>query len=212
MKKIVFFGDSITDAGRIRDKSSKEVKRFGNGYVFLIEAELAKKYPTEYQIVNRGISGDRIVDLYARIKEDVYVEKPDYLSILVGVNDVWHELHRGNGVEEERFDRFYRLMLDEALRKFPDLKILIIEPYILKGFATDDKYEGFLIVKNYAKIIRKIASDYNIPFIETQKPFDAFVEKYGDEYLVVDGVHPGIGGCAVLKDLWLEAFENLIKE
>lgn len=211
MKKIVFFGDSITDAGRLRDKNTNDVRRFGNGYVFLIEAELAKQYPTEYQIVNMGVSGDRIVDLYARVREDVYVENPDILSILVGVNDIWHELHRENGVEEDRFDRFYRLMLDEALKKFPNLKIVLIEPFVLKGFATEEKYEGFLNVKNYAKIVRKIASDYNIPFIETQKTFDVFAEKYGDQYLVVDGVHPDIGGCSLLKDLWLETFENCIK-
>ena len=211
MKNIVFFGDSITDAGRIREQNTKDVKKYGNGFVYLIEAELSKKYPNEFKIVNTGISGNRIVDLYARVCKDVYVEKPDVLSILVGVNDVWHEIHRSNGVEIDRFDRFYRMMLDEAYEKFPNLKVVIVEPFVLKGFATEEKIDQFCEVKKYAKIIEKIASDYNVPFIKTQEVMDKYAELYGDNYLLIDGVQPCIYGCSILKDLWLDAFENYIK-
>ncbi|MCQ2440740.1 MAG: GDSL-type esterase/lipase family protein [Clostridia bacterium] len=90
MKKILFFGDSITDCGRNRDNDDS----LGQGYPLLIKSELGFENPERYTFLNRGISGNRIVDLYARIKKDLINLAPDYVSILIGVNDVWHEIGR----------------------------------------------------------------------------------------------------------------------
>ena len=95
MKTILFQGDSITDAGRARDNNSNR----GLGYPHLVSARLGMDNPTEYNFINRGISGNRIVDLYARIKADIINLKPDVMSILIGVNDVWHEIAASNGVQ-----------------------------------------------------------------------------------------------------------------
>ena len=88
-KRILFQGDSITDCGRDRNN----FYAMGGGYPNFVKAELGASYPNEYEFINRGISGDRIVDVYARIKRDFINLKPDYASILIGVNDTWHEVN-----------------------------------------------------------------------------------------------------------------------
>ena len=104
--RIVFFGDSITDMGRNRETNkSTDIFSYGNGYPIFIASDLYRQDPNEYEILNRGIGGNRIVDLLARIKRDVWNENPDVISILVGVNDVWHEIQNNNGVEIDRFEK-----------------------------------------------------------------------------------------------------------
>ena len=97
--KIIFFGDSITDMCKSREAEMHETFKFGAGYPYVVASELYSKFPNKYQIVNSGISGDRIVDLYSRIKRDVWNLNPDVLSILIGTNDVWHEINLQNGVD-----------------------------------------------------------------------------------------------------------------
>ena len=100
MKKILFMGDSITDA--MRDREADDY--LGAGYASMVAGELGYKEPYAYQFVNRGISGNRIIDLHARIRCDMINLQPDYISILIGVNDVWHEYTRKNGVAADKFE------------------------------------------------------------------------------------------------------------
>ena len=109
MKLILFQGDSITDAGR-----NKELPHaMGVGYANMVAGELGLSKPYEYMFRNRGISGNRVVDLFARMKKDMINLKPDVMSILIGVNDVWHEYTRQNGVEADRFERIYGMMIED---------------------------------------------------------------------------------------------------
>ena len=101
MKTFLFQGDSITDADRRRD----DINNFGYGYPNIVAAKYLSEFPNEFTFINKGISGNRIVDLYARIKIDLINLKPDYLSILIGINDVWHELSSENGVDNEKFKK-----------------------------------------------------------------------------------------------------------
>ena len=208
--KIVFFGDSITDAGRNRS-TDFENSSYGFGYPYIINAFLTGKHPQEFDVINRGISGDRIVDLYARVKTDVWNLKPDMLSILVGVNDVWHEIVRGNGVDIVRWEKMYRMLIEDTLKVLPDLKIVIMEPFVLKGAATEENFDRFTEVKEYAKVAKKIAEDYKCLFVPLQKHLDAAAEKYGEDYCLKDGVHPAVGGAYLIADEWLKTVfgENL---
>ena len=133
--KIVFFGDSITDMGRNRGECD-EIWTYGSGYPMLVASHLYRKDPLQYQVVNRGIAGNRIVDLYARVKADVWNERPEVLSILVGVNDIWHEFDWQNGVEQDRFERIYDMLIEDTLQRLPNIKIVLCEPFILKASAT----------------------------------------------------------------------------
>ena len=176
------FGDSITDACRARD-GDYGLYAYGNGYVKFVAGDLLFSDPTKYQIINRGISGNRIVDLYARVKADVWNETPDVLSVLIGINDIWHEIAHKNGVDLTRFERVYRMLIEDTLQRFPNLKIILCEPFVLTGSATgaagSDTFKTFSEVKNYAKVVKKLAEDYGLYFLPLQGKLDEADEMLG---------------------------------
>lgn len=206
MKKIVFFGDSITDMGRDRNEDFSAFS-YGVGYPNLIAAQLCGTNPTEYKIYNRGVSGDTVAKLYARLRGAVWYLQPDILSILVGVNDVRHELEC-EGVDIVRYEKIYRMIVEETKEKLPDVKIVLCEPFVLKGSATEGNYEHFLQVKDYAKVVKKLAKEYGLYFLPLQEKFDKAAEEYGAQYYLYDGVHPSIAGAKLIADEWLKLFDE----
>ena len=128
-KLILFQGDSVTDCGRT--SSGDPDGNLGVGYPYFITARLwADRLGEEIETVNRGISGNRVVDLYARWKIDALNLNPDVLSILIGVNDTWHEFMYRNGVEVPRYAGFYRKLIDWTREKLPDCKLVLCEPFV----------------------------------------------------------------------------------
>ena len=212
MKKILFQGDSITDCGRSREVLTD----VGNGYPYLVRAHYGLGKPGQFEIVNRGISGNRSVDVYARIKADIINLKPDYLSILMGVNDVWHELAIGNGVATAKFEKIYTMLIEEVLEALPDVKLMILEPYALPGAATEgtledgsDKYTVFRRdTEEKAAACRRVAEKFNIPFVPLQAKLDEMQKAYGTESVSGDGVHPNVTGHLLIARAWMEAFEK----
>lgn len=207
--RILFFGDSITDANRNRE-SDFTLGGYGLGFVRSVAGTLMCEAPDKYAIINRGIGGHRLVDLYARVKSDCWNLQPDVLNILIGVNDVWHEIAAKNGVEIDRFENIYRMMLKETKERLPNTKIIICEPFILKGKVTEEKYDEFLAVKEYAKVVKKIAEEFDCYFLPLQAKIDAFAEKYGVEACLSDGVHPAVGGAQLIANEWLKLFKEQI--
>ena len=209
--RILFYGDSITDMHHDQSVDGA-IYSYGSGYPFVVMSKLSERNPNEFFVINRGIGGNRITDLYSRIKRDVWNLKPDVLSILVGVNDVWHELEPAwrNGVDIDRFDRMYRMLLDDTMKVIPDTKIMLCEPFILHGKTTDLMIEGFSRVFDYAKVVRQIAKDYNLPFVELQKPLSEAAEKYGPEPYLYDGVHPMVAGATLIANEWIKVFDKEI--
>ena len=204
--KVLFQGDSITDAGRIREDETN----IGRGYPILVKAKLGLENPGKYEFINKGISGNRVVDLYARIKSDIINLKPDVMSILIGVNDVWHEISRENGVDADKFYKIYDMLIEEVKAALPDIKIMIMEPFVLNASATQENWEEFNTeVKKRAQMAKKIAEKYNLPFIELQKGFDELTKKEEPSYWLKDGVHPTEMGHEYIKNQWLEAFKIL---
>ena len=211
-KRILFQGDSITDFGRDRN----DFYGMGNGYANLVKAALGTDNPNEYEFINRGISGNRIVDLYARIKADFINLKPDYASIYIGVNDAWHEIGSQNGVDTKKFETIYTMLIDEVKAACPNIKLIIIAPYVLEGTSTrdteeiPDRLERFRKdVAEKAEVCKKIASKYNLPLIELQPAFDEACKKAQPSYWAYDGVHPTACGHEIIKRLWLETFEKI---
>ena len=130
---ILFQGDSITDAGRIRKaKGPNDLAGLGRGYPLLLAGALLSEYPQkQLQIFNRGISGNKVPDLDRRWEKDTLALKPDVLSILIGVNDIWHKLSgRYNGTVED-YETGYRALLKRTLEALPDVRIVICEPFVL---------------------------------------------------------------------------------
>lgn len=204
--KLLFIGDSITDMRRYREEPTPYC--FGNGFVFLLEAALTKKYPKQFEIINRGISGNRIVDIYQRIKADCWNQMPDVVTIMVGVNDVYHELKYGNGVDQERFKRFYDMMIEDTKKVLPNATIIIMGSFILEGKETAERFDEFCEIKEYAEITRKVAQKHNCLFVSLQEHFDALAAEYGADYFLFDGIHPTVAGANVIAEHWLDCFEN----
>ncbi|MBR4058977.1 MAG: SGNH/GDSL hydrolase family protein [Lachnospiraceae bacterium] len=212
MKTILFFGDSITDTSRSRENDSN----FGMGYPTLVKGELTFDYPNQYILYNRGISGNRVVDLYARIKQDAINLKPDVMSILIGVNDVWHEFSRQNGVDADKYFKVYSMLIEEIKEALPDVKIMILEPFVLEGVNTEDtetcpnKWKLFSTeVKKRAVKSKEIAEKYNLPFISLQDKFDEVAKLAPNNYWLYDGVHPTTAGHELIKREWMKVFNKL---
>ncbi len=207
MKTILFQGDSITDCGR--------GDGLGNGYALMVTAELGCENPGKYQFLNRGISGNRITDIYARIKRDIINLKPDYMSLLVGVNDVWHEFSRNDGVDADKFEKIYCMLIEEIKAALPDIKIMILAPFCLRASATDNteecpnKWEGFRTgVEERARRAKAVAEKFDLPFVTLQDKFDAAAETAENTYWLYDGVHPTAMGHQIIKKEWLKAFRD----
>ncbi len=205
--KILFQGDSITDAGRDWNNDSQ----LGRGYAHLVEAALGFSEPNQHEFVNKGISGNRIVDLYARIKRDIINYKPDVMSILIGVNDVWHELGDSpNGVDADKFFKIYSMLIEEIKEALPNIKIMILEPFVLEAGATENNWEFFKTeTLKRAEMAKKIAEKFNLPFIPLQAGFDELAKKAPNNYWLGDGVHPTAKGHEFIKNEWLKAYYNL---
>lgn len=209
--KLLFLGDSITDMGRNREPDGISTFDYGIGYVFRIAGELMSRPGTDYQILNRGVSGDRIVSLYERIKPDVWVHQPDVLTILIGINDLWHDIGGMNcGVELPRFEKVYRALLEETKERLPNVKIILAEPFVLSGIATETMFDQFLEVKKYAQVVQKLAKEYGLYFLPLQERFDTAAQTLDSRPLLYDGVHPAPAGAKLIADAWLDLFDTQI--
>lgn len=207
MKKLVFQGDSITDAGRNTERGSLE--SIGQGYALICTAKLMAEHPGEFSAANRGISGNRITDVYSRIKRDLWNLEPDFLSVLIGINDVWHDVVHQNGVEADRFYNVYRMLVAETVERFPHVKMILMEPFLLPGRATNEHYDLMRAetVKR-SEAVRKIAEEFGFTFLPLQETFDRACEVCPAEYWIGDGVHPTPAGHQLIADKWLEAFRR----
>ena len=207
--KILFFGDSITDACRARESTYVPALNLGCGFVQHVAGRLCEKSPTDYEIVNTGIAGNRVVDLYARVKQDCWDHAPDLISILIGVNDVWHDAMHGDGEGLDRFARVYRMMLEDTIAKLPDARILLCEPFVLKTGATEDAWDGFATCTAYAEVVGNLAKEYGLYFLPLQQKINEAAAKHGAESILFDGVHPSLAGAVLIANEWLKKFETI---
>ena len=196
MKTFIILGDSITDCSRNRD----DIDSMGMGYPAVVAATIGTQYPQKFRFINEGISGDKIVDLYARIKCDIINLAPDYMSVLVGVNDVWHELNEQDGVSAEKYEKVYTMLIEEVFAALPHIKIFILEPFVLKGPGTERYYDVFREeVEKRSAAAKRIAEKFNLTFVPLQAEFDKACESAEPTYWLADGVHPTAAGHALIK-------------
>ena len=203
---ILFQGDSITDAGRSRTDDYN----LGAGYPVLLSARLGRDYGTKYSIINRGISGNRVVDLYARWKIDCINLAPDIISILIGVNDVWHELMNKNGVDAAKFERVYNMLLEETREALPHTRIMVLEPFVLLGHNTQEHWDYFRDeVTLRAQAARRVAKNAGATFVPLQDVLEEAATKAPAEHWLSDGVHPTPAGHQLIADAWMQAFAHM---
>ncbi|MEX2592694.1 MAG: SGNH/GDSL hydrolase family protein [Anditalea sp.] len=204
--KILFQGDSITDAGRNKEKTTfNNPNDLGNGYAFLAAAELLHNHADKnLQIYNKGISGNKVFELAERWKNDCLAIQPEVLSILIGVNDYWHK-HNGkyNGTVEV-YKKDLMALLDRTKQQLPNLKLVIGEPFAVKGVkAVDDSwYPEFDAYRDAAK---EVAKAFDAVFVPFQSIFDKAEKSAPGSYWTTDGVHPTMAGSELMAQAWLKA-------
>ncbi|QDP39064.1 SGNH/GDSL hydrolase family protein [Radiobacillus deserti] len=198
--RFLFIGDSITDAGRADDQEG-----IGFGYVRNIRNHLILTYPeANIEVVNKGVSGNKITELEERWKEDVLAYKPDYLSISIGVNDVWRQLdspHKEQ-VTPERFRSIYMDLLQQVQSE-TGAKILLMEPTILQ---EDTQSEGNQKLKDYVKIVQELSAQYDAILVPTHEAFMKFLSVNKRIALTTDGVHMNSVGDMLMAHTWVQAF------
>ena len=204
--KILFQGDSITDAGR--DK--RNYHNLGNGYPkFAAEALRAACPETDFEFINFGISGNRTSQLFDRLYDDAIAFQPDVISILIGVNDIWHRYSASRiATTDLQIETNYRAIL-ERLKKETNAKIVILAPYVLDAESADYLKEDLARI---LVIIRKLAEEYADAFIPLDVLFDeAMKTQPAPFYYSQDGVHPNANGAAFIGKLYAEAVQPLVK-
>ncbi len=198
---ILFQGDSITDGNRGRSLDPNHI--LGHGYAFLLASALGGRNPEmNWSFLNRGVSGDNVLQMRKRWDQDTIAIKPDVLSVMIGVNDFW----RCESAQEYR-DAFDEL-LSYTKEKLPETKLIIIEPFTTLDSPTRKKEE----MKEYRRFARELAEKYGAIFVPTQDMFDSYVAKQpSDKYWIWDGVHPTYNGHWLLYEAWLKAVKEATK-
>lgn len=207
MQTILFQGDSVTDAGRSRDNDMV----LGHGYPVFAAGKLGLDHPDRFKFYNRGVSGNRIVDVYARIKKDIINLKPDYMSILIGINDVWHEVDWQNGVDADKYFRIYDMLITEVKEALPDIKIIILEPFVLPGTATNEHLDYFMTETALrAEKAKLIAEKHGLIFVPLQEKLNGLTKSIPENMILADGVHPTFIGHEFIARELVEAYKPIL--
>ncbi|TVR50918.1 MAG: GDSL family lipase [Puniceicoccaceae bacterium] len=199
--RVVFFGDSITDCGRDRDQPHA----LGQGYVFLINAWLKyEMVAPELLIFNRGISGNRIYDLEARLDEDVLALDPSVVTILIGINDTWRRFDSGIGSPIEQFHASYHRILSR-LREELNPEIILMEPFLLP--VPDDRRLWREDLDPRIGVVRELAVEFETSLVPLDSQFAVASTWVQPDYWLPDGVHPSPAGHALISRHWLDLVE-----
>ncbi len=203
--KLLFQGDSITDAGRGMPATAP----IGVGYPKYAVEFLSKKYPdVDFEFVNIGISGNKVLDLVQRLQRDFIDVQPDIVSILIGVNDVWHCAATREWIPQDVFEERYRTVL-KGIKENTHAKIMIMEPFLI---PVEDKLFFREDLDPKIQIIRKLAREYADVYLPTDGLLQsAFI---GDDPLsfAADGVHPTPKGAEYIGHLYTDYVSKLIDE
>ncbi len=204
--KLLFQGDSITDAGRDRN----DIHDMGNGYPKYASAMIADSFQqTEFEFINLGIGGNRSIDLLDRMQSDLIDLSPDVVSILIGINDVWHRHSHGKEMTDEQFEANYRKIL-ERIRKETHAKILMIAPFLL---SAPDKESWRPEVERISAIVRRLATEYADAYLPMDEIFaETLPSAPVPTYYSEDGVHPNAEGSAFVAEHYLRAITPLLEQ
>ncbi|TSB47291.1 SGNH/GDSL hydrolase family protein [Alkalicoccobacillus porphyridii] len=198
--KLILIGDSITENGRFEDPED-----VGIGYASFIHHYLTVKHPeAKLQILNKGISGDRITDLEARWDRDVLAHKPDWVSISIGINDVWKQFEHPEmeQVDIQRFEQTYEYLIKQTLEQ-TEAKIILMEPTIIEEHADSDEN---LALKSYVEVVHRLAETYKLLLVPTHQAFISYLNSESPVPLTTDGVHMNTKGDILMASTWLETF------
>ena len=203
--RLLFQGDSITDVGR--DK--RNFYDLGPGYPKFVAEALRSQYPdTTFEFINLGISGNRTDQLFDRLYPDAIALEPDVISILIGINDIWHRCPPNCVMTtDEQIELNYREIL-KNIKKHTNAKILILEPYLLDSESVSEVKKD---IGSLLTIVRKLADEYADAYVPLQDLFAAVLENQpAPQYYSADGVHPNENGAKFIAEHYVNAINKIL--
>ena len=193
--RIVFFGDSITQAG---------VQP--TGYITKMDSIIKQTKPTDsIELIGAGIGGNKAYDLYLRMENDVLAKNPDIVVIYVGINDVWHKASSGTGTDADKYEKFYRAIIKKLQDK--NIKVIVCTPSVI-GERNDNSNQQDGDLNYYSNIIRNIAKDLSLPVCDLRKAFQDYLAANNPTnvdkgILTTDRVHLNPkGNVFVAEQMW----------
>ncbi|MDB6118503.1 MAG: lysophospholipase [Verrucomicrobiaceae bacterium] len=203
--RILFQGDSITDGNRGRNTDPNHI--LGHGYQFIIAAKYgALLADRNLTFMNRGISGNTVLDLEKRWQKDTLDLKPDVLSILIGVND------DGKKVAFDQYEQVYDKLLADTRAANPQVKLVLCESFRLwKGERPDNWEASLASIKQRQQIVAKLAAKYKAALVPFQAVFDEAVKRAPADHWIWDGVHPTYSGHQLMADEWVRVVKEFWK-
>jgi lysophospholipase L1-like esterase len=201
---VLFQGDSITDAGREKKTATaNDFAALGNGYANMISSALLGAHSSlRLQCYNRGISGHKVPDLQARWQKDTIDLKPALLSILIGVNDLWHKLAGNYNGTVADYEQGFTKLLADTRAALPNTRLVICEPFVLRTGAVDEKW--FPEMDERRAVAKRVADAAGAIWVPFQAMFDEAVNDAPPAYWAADGVHPTMAGHALMAKTWLD--------
>ena len=200
--KILFFGDSITQAGVSP-----------NGYIVKMDSIIKQSHLSDsIELVGAGIGGNKVYDLYLRMEDDVMKQHPDVVMIYVGINDVWHKASSGTGTDPDKFEKFYRAIIKKLQEK--NIKVIVCTPSVI-GERNDNSNQQDGDLNNYSNIIRTIAKDMSLPVCDLRKAFADYLKVNNPSnlekgILTSDRVHLNTkGNLFVAGEMWKVLQNNI---
>ena len=198
--RIIFFGDSITDC----DRDRSDISSLGNGYVKILADKLRPIYPdTDIELINKGISGNEVCDLLARVESDVIDLKPDAVVIMIGINNVIHKFKYGKELNFKQFERDLRELL--TVLKEAGITVIFLEPFLL---PAPDKRRMRTLFDEELKIISLIAGEIADEFVAYDEMFNGLAESIPYTEYSLDGVHPTHRGSRLIADTAIKAIRK----
>ncbi|SCE72705.1 Lysophospholipase L1 [Micromonospora coriariae] len=198
-QRVVFIGDSITDCGR-RDTAAP----YGAGYVTLVRALVGARHPElDVEWINRGVSGDTVRHLAARWDDDAVAERPDWLSVMIGINDIWRR-YGDRPDEAVPLDEYERTLRD-LLRRAVDAtgcRLILADPFLIESDRSDPQRAD---TDRYCAVVAALAAEFDAVHVPTQAAFDRVLAVSPAKRWADDRVHPHLPGHAVLADAFLSA-------
>ena len=193
-RKVIFFGDSLTEYGANK-----------GGYLYLMKRMLKEQQIAGYNLIGAGVAGNKVTDLYERLMRDVISKSPDIVVIWIGINDVWHKYSHANGTDAASFDKTYRNMVKQLLAD--DIKVLLVTPSVI-GERADRSNLADDELDDYSQLIRNIGADYGLPLCDMRHLFSSYEKEHNHTnaesgVLTHDGVHlSDAGNRFVAEEMW----------
>ena len=206
-KTIVFIGDSITDMNREKSNFGDQNHLYGHSFVFLLASSFGFDRPKDgIKVYNRGISGNQSQDLTERWQIDVLDLNPDIVNILIGINDVIVSVHENSPVSTDLFEANLVEMVEKTLKRNPEAKIILCEPFSFPEAAAERYREAFKkYVPILSEICRRVSEKYGCVFVPLQNVFDQLYSENlqcGYSHWIWDGIHPTAAGHRVIEEQW----------